>query len=81
MDVFRQAFEIFDVDHSGAIDQEELTSLLHALGFNYSQLEMAKIFEEVDTDGSGLIEVNEFITFISRQIVTFIIIFSLILKI
>ena len=32
---------------------------------------MAKIFEEVDTDGSGVIEVNEFITFISRQIVNF----------
>lgn len=36
IDVFRQAFEIFDVDHSGAIDQEELTSLMMALGFNYS---------------------------------------------
>jgi Ca2+-binding EF-hand superfamily protein len=69
IEVFRQAFEIFDVDHSGAIDQEELTSLMHALGFNYSEEEMTKIFEEVDTDGSGVIEVNEFITFISRQIV------------
>ena len=42
--MFRQAFEIFDVDHSGAIDQEELTSLMQALGFNYSEAEMAKIF-------------------------------------
>lgn len=58
IEVFRQAFEIFDVDHSGAIDQEELTSLMLALGFNYTEAEMTRIFEEVDTDGSGEIEVN-----------------------
>lgn len=57
------------MDHSGAIDEEELTSLMQALGFNYSASEMSSIFNEVDTDGSGVIEVNEFITFISQQIV------------
>ena len=31
---------------------------MQALGFNYSQAEMQRIFEEVDTDGSGVIEVN-----------------------
>jgi Ca2+-binding EF-hand superfamily protein len=36
VEVFKQAFEIFDVDHSGNIDREELSSLLSALGFNYS---------------------------------------------
>jgi Ca2+-binding EF-hand superfamily protein len=69
IEVFRQAFEIFDVDHSGAIDHEELTSLMLALGFNYTEAEMTRIFEEVDTDGSGEIEVNEFIEFMSKQIV------------
>ena len=58
VDVFRQAFQIFDADQSGAIDQAELNSLMQALGFNYSAAEMQKIFEEVDTDGSGQIEVN-----------------------
>ena len=53
VDVFRQAFDIFDADHSGAIDQAELTSLMQALGFNYSPAQMQLIFEEVDTDGSG----------------------------
>lgn len=38
VEVFRQAFEIFDSDHSGNIDQEELGSLLNALGFDYSAL-------------------------------------------
>jgi Ca2+-binding EF-hand superfamily protein len=36
VEVFKQAFEIFDVDHSGSIDKEELASLLNALGFNYN---------------------------------------------
>lgn len=69
VEVFKQAFEIFDSDHSGNIDREELTSLLNALGFNYSESQIVKIFEEVDSDGSGVIEINEFVKFMSRQIV------------
>lgn len=70
VEVFKQAFEIFDVDHSGSIDKEELSSLLNALGFTYNEAQTTKIFDEVDTDHSGVIEINEFINFMSKQIVT-----------
>lgn len=58
IEVFKQAFEIFDVDHSGSIDKEELSSLLNALGFRYSEAQTTKIFESVDKDGSGVIELD-----------------------
>jgi Ca2+-binding EF-hand superfamily protein len=70
VEVFKQAFEIFDVDHSGNIDREELSSLLNALGFNYNEAQTTRIFDEVDSDHSGVIEINEFISFMSKQIVT-----------
>ncbi len=72
IEVFKQAFEIFDFDHSGNIDQAELSSLMQALGFNYTDAQMDAIFKGVDTDGSGLIEVGEFITFMSKQLVNFL---------
>jgi Ca2+-binding EF-hand superfamily protein len=46
------------VDHSGNIDREELSSLLNALGFNYSEAQTTRIFDEVDSDKSGVIEIN-----------------------
>ena len=70
--MFRQAFEIFDVDHSGSIDREELSSLLSALGFNYTEAQVQRIYDEVDDDGSGVIEINEFIKFMSMQMVLWV---------
>jgi Ca2+-binding EF-hand superfamily protein len=78
IEVFKQAFEIFDIDHSGSIDKEELSSLLNALGFAYNEAQTTKIFDEVDCDHSGVIELDEFISFMSRQIVT-LVLFSWIL--
>lgn len=69
IDVFRQAFEIFDTDHSGYIDKTELGSLLHAMGFDYTPTEIAQVFNSIDKDGSGMIEVDQFIDFMSKQIV------------
>ncbi|XP_037611203.1 lysophosphatidylcholine acyltransferase 2 [Sebastes umbrosus] len=57
--VLRMAFQLFDTDKDEKITREEFTALLRsALGV--SNLNMAKLFKEIDADGSGFITFPEF---------------------
>ena len=49
------AFEKFDVDQSGNIDEEELQAAMNSLGHNLSESETAALFARVDVDGDGTI--------------------------
>lgn len=56
----RQAFDMFDTDHGGTIDATELGAALRAMGQNVSEEEVKKMLAEVDDDGTGEIEFEEF---------------------
>ena len=56
-------FTQFDRDNSGAIDKGELHALAIALGDELSPAELADMFKSVDTDNSGQITWEEFITY------------------
>ncbi|XP_076849412.1 lysophosphatidylcholine acyltransferase 2 [Brachyhypopomus gauderio] len=61
-EVIHTAFKLFDVDEDQCITREEFTSLLRcALGV--SDLNVAKLFNEIDADGSDHITYDEFRTF------------------
>uniref|UniRef100_A0A673B5Z4 EF-hand domain-containing protein n=1 Tax=Sphaeramia orbicularis TaxID=375764 RepID=A0A673B5Z4_9TELE len=61
-DVLRMAFQLFDVDDDEKITREEFTALLRsALGV--SDLNMSKLFKDIDADGSGFITFSEFQAF------------------
>merc|ERR1712087_596055 len=57
----REAFNLFDTDHSGSIDYRELKAAMHALGFDVKKDELKKMITDIDADGSGQIEFPEFL--------------------
>ncbi|KRX10169.1 hypothetical protein PPERSA_08572 [Pseudocohnilembus persalinus] len=60
IEVLDQAFQLFDTDKSGFIDDKELRDAMKALGFEASKAEVAKLIQEIDKDGSGTIDLEEF---------------------
>merc|ERR1711977_521181 len=61
MEEIREAFSLFDADASGAIDVRELKAAMRALGFEVKNEELKKMVSDVDNDGNGTIEFNEFL--------------------
>ncbi|KAL9244192.1 hypothetical protein vseg_017994 [Gypsophila vaccaria] len=56
-----QVFNKFDVNGDGKISSTELGSILSSLGQEVSEEELDVMMKEVDTDGDGFIDLNEFI--------------------
>ena len=65
---FKEAFEMFDADQSGTIDTQELGTVLKQLGQNISQAEIEEMIKEVDEDGSGEIEFDEFLQLMGMKV-------------
>merc|ERR1712023_503673 len=57
----REAFQLFDADQSGAIDIRELKAAMRALGFEVKKEELKKMISDIDNDGNGDIDFNEFL--------------------
>lgn len=57
----RNTFLTFDVDKSGAISADEFATLVSSLGVEFTEKECTEAITELDSDGSGVIEMNEFI--------------------
>lgn len=57
---FRQAFAAFDKDSSGTIDAHELKGLLKVMGIYADPLETEELLKQMDTDGNGVIDFEEF---------------------
>merc|ERR1719258_456525 len=55
-------FEKFDQDGSGNVSTDEMRRVLHYMGFNPSEEMFVSLVKAVDTDGSGEIDVGEFLT-------------------
>eukprot|EP00178_Gracilaria_changii_P021175 TRINITY_DN63054_c0_g1_i1.p1 TRINITY_DN63054_c0_g1~~TRINITY_DN63054_c0_g1_i1.p1 ORF type:complete len:386 (-),score=42.17 TRINITY_DN63054_c0_g1_i1:403-1560(-) len=59
--VLRKAFDVYDKDRSGAIDHEELRSLLQDLGWPSDDSFLHRAINVLDTDNSGEIGFSEFL--------------------
>eukprot|EP00520_Triparma_pacifica_P006268 CAMPEP_0118662880 /NCGR_PEP_ID=MMETSP0785-20121206/17080_1 /TAXON_ID=91992 /ORGANISM="Bolidomonas pacifica, Strain CCMP 1866" /LENGTH=824 /DNA_ID=CAMNT_0006556479 /DNA_START=20 /DNA_END=2491 /DNA_ORIENTATION=- len=63
IEVYRQIFDMLDLDGGGTIEEEELRVGLQSIGKNPSDDELAAMLKQVDEDESGEIDIAEFITF------------------
>jgi Ca2+-binding EF-hand superfamily protein len=78
---FKEAFDEFDIvsnpckgyfsryfqDGSGTISPEELLGVMRAMGQNPTEDELLNLVLEVDIDGNGTIEFDEFLSMMKQK--------------
>jgi len=65
---FREAFSLFDKDGDGTITTEELGIVMRSLGQNPTEDELQVMLNEVDSDGNGTIDFNEFLSMMAKKL-------------
>ncbi|KAJ4403855.1 hypothetical protein N0V82_010589 [Gnomoniopsis sp. IMI 355080] len=65
--IFRDCFNEYDQDRGGNISTEEFGRVMRKTNPSVSDEEVAKIISEVDLDGDGTINFDEFITMMTGQ--------------
>jgi len=50
----KEIFSLFDTDGSGAISTQEIATVMRSLGQQPTPLELARIVQQVDADGTPL---------------------------
>jgi len=65
---FREIFNLVDKDGGGSISKVELAELLDTLGIDATPDEVDQMVAEIDADGSGEIDFEEFVTVMSRKV-------------
>ena len=57
---FKDVFSLFDKDGDGTVSTKELGVVMRALGQNPTDAEIAEMIKEVDQDGNGEVDFEEF---------------------
>lgn len=63
----KEAFSLFDRNGDGTITIKELESVMKSLGQNPTEAELNDMVNEIDADGNGKIEFDEFVTLMKRK--------------
>ncbi|KAH3731475.1 calmodulin D [Pelomyxa schiedti] len=66
----QDAFNLFDVNHDGKIDASELTRVMINLGQKPTEQEVRDMIHDVDTDGNGTVDFEEFVQMMSKTMTT-----------
>lgn len=65
----REAFNLFDTDGSGTIDPKELKAAMQSLGFEAKNQTIYQMIGDIDKDGSGSIDFDEFLDMMTAKMV------------
>ena len=65
---FREAFALFDKDGDGTISTKELGMVMNSLGQKPTPQELESMIREVDIDGNGEIDFDEFLTMMAKKL-------------
>jgi len=63
----REAFRLYDKEGNGYINVSDLRDILRALDDNVSEEELDEMIAEIDTDGSGTVDFDEFMEMMSGE--------------
>ena len=64
----REAFNLFDVDGSGRIDPKELKEAMVSLGYTNNNAVISDMIADLDKDGMGELDFDEFLNIFTLQI-------------
>ena len=59
---YTEAFAVFDKDRDGSITVREVRSVMESFGQEATDTQLENMIKEVDLDGNGKIELEEFLT-------------------
>ena len=62
----KEAFCLFDKDGGGTISAPELRQCLRSIGQNFTENEVKKMINEIDQDGNGEIDFDEFLLLMAQ---------------
>lgn len=64
---FREAFSLFDKNGDGTISSAELGTVMRSLGQNPTESELQDMINEIDVDGNGTIDFEEFLNMMAKK--------------
>lgn len=64
----RDTFNLFDKDKDGAISIKEMAMIMKSLGQNPTEMELQEIISDMDTNGNGVLEFEEFSRLMSKKV-------------
>ena len=64
---YQEAFEMFDVNKDGTISKKELEFILRSLNEDPDEDEINQLLEDVDVDGNGEIDFEEFVALMGKR--------------
>jgi calmodulin len=64
---YKAAFSLFDKNSTGELDTEDMGVLMRSLGQNFSDKDLKRITEEIDSNGNGTIELHEFLNLMAAN--------------
>lgn len=64
----KDAFDLFDSDSSGAVSVTELVEAMQSLGIDQKNEAVFNMIKEIDTDGSGELEFQEFLEMMTARL-------------
>ena len=64
---YKEAFDMFDKDGGGTISVAEIVKIMKNFGYPIKKSEAQKMISEIDDNGDGEIDFEEFVTLLERQ--------------
>ena len=64
---YRETFKLFDSNGDGSITLSELRDVMKSLISNPTEAELRDMINEVDTDGNGTVDFNEFCAMMEKK--------------